>query len=292
MGLFDKILNPFGDNNDTLNKNVHQNISREYKDLSKDSQKVTPVTPSDLLLYCRNIAGEQIQTHMYILNNCRWVKAEYTYPAFDSMNFMYKSCIFSVIIDILDEHGESYMPEEFAKRQLYASKTYNLIPCKFPVVVNDPHEPKPEEIRPLHDGWNLYNTQTGEEIIPEQISTSDPVEMSDWELHHFALQFVTNYLQAKHRKILSWQDTLEIDPQIWFIDGKGNKCWLIVRCSREKDEVKKPEKINEIIRRCFKNDGYFAGINLEPKDSDADKIYRGKDVKVSFNGLKKIHTAM
>ncbi len=291
MGLFDKILNPFGDNNDKMNRLVHQSISKEYKDMSKDSQKVTPITPSDLLLFCRNIAGEQIQTHMYILNNCKWIRAEYTYPAFDSMNFIYKSSIFSVIIDILDEQGQSYLPEEFAKRQLYASRTYNLIPCKFPVVVKDPHEPKAEEIRPLHDGWNLYNTENGEEVIPEQIATTSAIKMSDWELHNYAIHFVMNHLMAKKRKILSWQDTLEIDPQIWFLDSQGNKCWMLVRCSRD-GEVQKPEKMNEIIRRCFKNDGYFAGITFEPKDKEANNFYRGTDFRISFVGFEKIHTAL
>lgn len=291
MNFFDKLLNPFGDNNEKIGGDRHQNINREYKDLSKDSQKVTPITPSDLLLYCRNIAGNQIQTHMLILNNCKWIRAEYTYPAFDSMNFIYKSSVFSIIIDILDEEGVSYLPEDFIKRQLYAARTYNLIPCKFPVVVKNPQEPKAEEVHRLHEGWNLYHTETNEEIIPEQIASSEPAELSQWELHNLALNFIMKVLNAKNIRILSWQDTLEVDPQIWFLDKKGNKCWLLVRCSTEA-EVKKPEKMNEIIRRCFKNNGYFGGIIIEPKNKDADKICRGGDVKITFQGFEKIHTAM
>ncbi len=79
---------------------LNKNKKREYKDLSKDSKQVVTPQPSDLLIYARNIAGVQIQKHMQLLNDCKWIRAEYTYPAFDSMNFIYKNKVFSIIIDI------------------------------------------------------------------------------------------------------------------------------------------------------------------------------------------------
>ena len=277
MDFLNKLLNPF------------KNNDRQYKDLSKDSKQVIPNPPSELLLYCRDIAGEQIQKHMVILNDCKWIRAEYTYPAFDSMNFIYKNKIFSVVIDIQDKNEKSYLPEEYKKRQLYASKNYNLIPCKFPVIVPDPHNPEVDKIKPKSNGWNLYNTETNEEIIPEHLATVEKIEMSEWEMHNFGIKFVIKYLLSQNIKIHSFQDTLEVDPQIWFEDKNGNKCWLIVRCEKlAEKEVKKPPKLNEIIRRCFKHEGYFAGINLCPVNDK--NLYRGENIKIEFNGIEKIHS--
>jgi hypothetical protein len=285
MGFLKNLLNPFGDNNN----------KKEYKDISKESQRVTPNPPSELLLYCRDIAGEQIQTRMGLLNDCRWIRAEYTYPAFDSMCFIYKNAIFSVIIDIQDEEGTSYIPEEFIKRQLYAARTYNLIPCKFSVVVPHPQEPDLKEVKPKTDGWNLFNTETGEEIIPEHSATEEKVKISDWEIRNLSIRFVMKYLQAKKLHILSFQDTLEVDPQIWFQDKDGRKCWLIIRSALAPEkEVKKPEKLKEIIRRCFKNDGYYAGVILAPVNDDENDInlYRNGNVKINFVNFEKVHSTL
>ena len=102
MGIMDKFLNPLGDKKPGA-----------YQDISKDSQRVASAPPSELLLYCRDLAGVQIQRNMNLLNDCRWVRQEYTYPAFDSMNFVYKNQIFSVVIDILDTKIDS--EQDFAE---------------------------------------------------------------------------------------------------------------------------------------------------------------------------------
>lgn len=282
MGFIDKILNPFGKN---------KNTTKKYKDISKESQRVAPDTPSELLLFCRDIAGNQIQEKISQSDDLHWIRAEYTYPSFDSMNFMYKNLIFSVIIDIQDKYGKSYLPEIFIKRQLYACKTYNLIPCKYPIIVPNPTEPEPDKIKPKTQGWNLFNTETDKEIIPEDFNTNDLIELSDWEMRNFGIRFISRYLSAKKIKLLSFQDTLEVDPQIWFEDENGKKCWIIVRCEHT-EEIKKPKKLNEIIRRCFKYDGYFAGIIIEPKNKDIKTLYRCQDIRITFNGLEKIHSTI
>lgn len=284
MEFLNKILNP-----------LKGKRSGKYQDISKDSKQVAPNTPSKLLLFSRDIAGTQIQKNMAILNDCRWIRAEYTYPAFDSMNFIYKNKVFSVIIDIQDEEGKSYLPEVYAQRQLYAAKEHNLIPCKFVVIIDNAEEPDFEKVRAKSGGWNLYHTETNEEIIPEHLATVEPTEMSEWELRNFTIRFVMKLLKSQNMKIHSFQDTLEVDPQIWFETPEGKKCWVIVRhaLSPEK-EAKKPDKLKEIIRRCFKYDGYFAGILLTPaNDVEKDmKLYRNGSVKIDFSGIEKIHSTL
>jgi len=284
MNFLKKILNPFDGNN---NKN------RDYKDLSKESQRVTPNPPSDLLLYARDIAGHSIQEKINLLPNCMWFRSEYIYPAFDSMNFTYNNHIFSVIIDIKDENGVSYLPEEFKKRQLYAEKTYNVIPCKYTVTVPNPQEPDLNQVKPVSNDWNLIHTETEEPIFPETYDLVTDVEMSDWEIRNYGIKFVMKYLKAKRYKIRTYQDTLEVDPQIWFTDENGKRCWVMVRCAKPpQNEIEQPKKIKEIVRRCFKYDGYFAGVILTPKDRTADKLYRGKDIRIDFKGFAKIHDAI
>jgi len=272
-----------------------QEKNRKYQDLSKESQKVDARPPSKLLLYARDIAGMQIQKQMAALNDCRWIRSEYTYPAFDEMSFIYKNKVFSVVIDIQDDENFSYLPEEYKKRQLYSCKENNLIPCKFPVVLPNPNKPDFDKICSKTNGWNLFNTETDEEIIPEQIATDEKIKMSEWEMRNFAIKFVLKYLSSQNYKVYSYQDTLEVDPQIWFEDNSGNKCWLIVRSAlAPAKKAEKPLKLKEITRRCFKNDGYFAGMIFTPQNENKKdtNLYRLGNVQIEFSGLEKIHTVL
>lgn len=280
MDLFKKILDPF-----------QGQKSGEYKDISKDSQKVASAPPSELLLYARDIAGNQIQKNMNLLNQCRWIRNEHTYPAFDNMNFVYKNRIFSVVIDIQDAEGNSYLPEEYVKRQLHAGECYNLIPCKFPVIVPDLDEPEIKSVIPKTGGWNLFHTATEDPVFPEQLATMENVVMSEWELHHYGIRFAIKYLKSKNVRVLGFQDTLEVDPQIWFEDPTGRKCWAVIRTEITKGkDVKKPKKIKEIIRRCFKNDGYFAGVCVSPVGNSV--LYRGGKMNMTFTRFEKIHSTI
>lgn len=265
---------------------------RGYQDLN-ESKRLPDNSPSELLLTARDVTGKRLQKKILELEECRWLRSEYTYPSFDDMNFMYKSNIYSVIIDIQDEDGVSFLPEEYVKRQLYTASTNNLVPCKFPVTVPEPHNPDLSKIKVKTDGWNLYHTETLEPIDPEIYETKESCEMSKWEMRHFGVKFVIEYLQAKKFKVVGFQDTLEVDPQIWFLDAQGKRCWIIVRCDVNlEDNTKQPDKFSEIIKRCFKYDGYYSGLKLEPKSSDEKVIYRGDSIKAEFDGIRKIHSIL
>ncbi len=285
MDFFNKLLNPL--------QGRHE--KPKYQDLSKESQKVSARPPSALLLYSRDLAGEQIQKHMNLLNGCAWIRAQYTYPAFDDMTFIYKNKVFSVAIDIQDEKGNSYLPIEYISRQLYACEHNNLIPCKFPITVPNPEEPDFEKVKSKTNGWNLFNTKTNEEIFPEQLATTEKVKLSEWEMRNLAVKYALMYLNAKKYKVFSYQDILEADPQIWFEDKNGKKCWLLVRSALAPvKDVEKPPKLQEIIRRCFKNDGYFLGIIFTPQNEDEKdlNLYRFGQVKINIADLEKIHSVM
>lgn len=271
----------------------HEQIkSQGYQDLNQ-SKRLPDNSPSELLLASRDVVGKRLQKKILELDECRWLRSEYTYPSFDDMNFMYKSNIYSVLIDIQDEEGVSFLPEEYIKRQLYTASTNNLIPCRFPVVVAEPHNPDLSQIKVKTEEWNLFHTETSEPVNPETVESEKPCEMSKWEMRYFGVRFVTEYLQAKQFKVVGFQDTLEVDPQIWFLDAKGKRCWVIVRCDiKKEDNTNNPADFSEIIKRCFKYDGYYSGLKLEPKTSDDKVIYRGENIKAEFDGIRKIHSVL
>lgn len=281
MDFLRKFFNPF-----------KKNKKHTYQDLSKESRQITVRPPSELLLYSRDIAGLQLQKHMNILNNCGWIRSEYVYPAFDNMNFIYKNVVFSILIDIRDKDGKSFLPDIYVKRQLIAAKEYNLIPCKFPITVDNPYNPDMKTAEALCKGWNLFHTSTNELVIPEHLATVEKIKMSEWEKRNFAINFVRKYLFAKKLKVLSYQDTMEVDPQLWFEDENGKKCWVVIRCAiaPEKD-IPEPKKLSEIIRRCFTYEGYFTCIVLKPISED-NILYRGGSVRIDFEGLEKVHSVL
>ncbi|MCR5265198.1 MAG: hypothetical protein K6E29_01225 [Cyanobacteria bacterium RUI128] len=279
MKFVEKLLNPL------------KNNKKPYQDISKESKQVAQNTPSDLLINARNIAGNRIQNMINTLEGCRWLRAEYTYPSFDSMNFAYKNKIFSVVIDIRDEEGNSYIPEEYVKRQLYAAEVYNLVPCKYIVTVDNPEAPDLSSLKPANEGWNLFNTKTEEEVIPEQTATDEKTEMSEWEMRTIGIRFIMNYLKSKKYIVRNFQDTLEVDPQIWFEDANGKRSWVLLRCSKSGEELKKPEKMNEIIRRCFKFDGYYIHIAFSSFNTD-QKLYRDEKYKTDVLMFEKIHSVI
>lgn len=282
MGIFEKLLNPFS--NKSRNK-----FRGEYKERKS---KVPSRPPSDLLLHSRNITGTHLQKHIDTIDGCHWLRAGYTYPSFDDMNFIYKDSIFSVIIDIQDEEGFSYLPDEFKRRQLFAAKKYNLVPCKFPVVVNNPHSPDMNTVRALNEGWNLIHTETSDNIIPDNIK-SDRTEFSEWEYRHYSVAHVIEYLKQNGMKILSYQDTLEIDPQIWFENDKQKQSWMIVRTQKiDKKNTSKPKALKEMIEKCFTKDGYYSLVSFEVDDEYKKRLYRGDDYKISIVEFEKVHTTL
>ena len=270
---------------------IYEILSEDFKKIfsSQSIEKIVLNPPKELLLFSRNIAGNQIQKHMNLLNSCKWVRAEFTNPSFDSMNFIYKNKIFSVIIDIQDEAGISYLPDEYIKRQLYASRLYNLVPCKFPIIVKNPYSQDFTDLKAKHNGWNLVHTKTGQPIIPEHLATMDKIEMSEWEIRYYSIKQVIKYLKAQNCKIYSFQDILEIDPQIWFEKPTGERCWAIIRSSvSQKKHIKQTKNLNKIIKKCYKYNGYYIGVNISSINNK--KIYRNSDYEIQIDLFEQIHS--
>ena len=110
--------------------------------------------------------------------------------------------------------------------------------------------------------------------------------------------------------IFSYCDVLQIDPQIWFDDASGNRCWVLVRHLKNSNEAAIShwvglEKSNPQLKAY---DGFFAGVSLASSapilcDIDGNLIplserfsgkaplYRGNQFYVKFDGLQRIHVS-
>lgn len=263
--------------------------------------------PSEIFLNARHIAGSQLQGEFNKnkgqvpdSRDYKWIKAEMTYPSFDHITFGYGNQVFSVLVDLCDIKG-SHLTDKERDRFIKATTENNLVPCLFSITL--------PELRPLHEGWNLTHFTSGKPVIPADITTNENIPMSEWELHNFAIQIVRNYIvQEKIGTILSFCDVLQINPQIWFDDLKGNRAWVIVRHIRRPNDAEITnclgfEKTNPQIKEY---DGYFAGVsfassatvlydlegNIIPPSkrfTGSAPLYRGDVFFVNFQGLQRIH---
>jgi len=267
-------------------------IKKTTLDLSQKSKEIDNHGPSDLFMAVRDFAGQHIQQFINSSPDYNWVKVEQTHPCFDHFNFKYKNKIFSVLVDIKNPEGKSFMPPEFIKRQLDESERNNLVPCTFPVVVDNPDEPALNTMKTFGDGINLFNTITSNVVVPESIGTDDKVLMSNWELHNYAILHVRSILKQKNVPVISFQDIPVINPQLWMIDNRGNKCWVVIRHYVGNEEASiTPEDLTEITRRCFKFNGYFCSVGFNPSKKSGDKyLFRNSVIDTQFNGFKTIHT--
>lgn len=271
--------------------------------------QINPSGPSRQLLDARNVAGLALQESFRREagkvdppRDFRWIKAEFTWPSFDHLTFGYGNQVFSVVVELLDG-GQSLLTEQERRRCTEAASAFGLVPCSFAVDVRT--------MRPASGGWNLAHLVTGRPVIPVEQVTAAPIEMSEWELQNFAIQVVRGYIEKDlGGKVDSFCDVVGIDPQIWFKDSRGAKCWVIVRHLRkvvgdEKNQWIGHEKKSVSLRMC---DGFFAAVciasaspvlkdaagNVVPlseRYSGRAPLWRCDPFHVKFEGLQRIHVA-
>lgn len=275
----------------------------------KPGYEIDRPEPSEIFLKARHIAGSQLQGEFNKnkgrvpeSRDYKWIKAELTYPSFDHLTFGYGNQVFSILVDLCDD-GRSTLTERERDRFLKATSENNLVPCRFRVML--------PMLRPTSEGWNLTHFTTGARIIPSEMANDANIPMSEWELRNFAIQVVRNHIEQEGKgNILSFCDVLKIDPQIWFEDTSGNRCWALVRSLKNANEAAIPhwvglEKSNPQLKPY---DGFFAGVSLASsapilRDTDGNLIplserfsgkaplYRGDQFYVKFDGLQRIHVS-
>ena len=271
------------------------------------SYQIDPSNPSQEFHRARNAAGVRLQEmfkkfgdRVEPQHDYRWIKSDLTWPSFDHLTFAYRNQVFSVLVDFI-QNGRTSLTQLDVKRCVDASTEHNLVPCVFPVDART--------FRPLKDGWTLSNLESGVSVVPDDFVDDVKVEMSEWELRNFSIQIVRDHIEKNLKDtILSYCDVIGIDPQVWFEDQQGNRCWVIVRNfglidGSESSKFRGMETRNP---QLVPYDGYFAAVSVassEPVTLDLDAklvplskrfdgsspIYRGDGFYVNFKGLERIY---
>ncbi len=232
-------------------------------------------------------AGKHIQKQGQ--GGVNWLRATLNPPMAEHLSFRIGNKLFFIFVE-----AEEFTFEHGHKLFLEVAKEATAIPCIMPMAEHL------SEYSPKLSGWGLVHAMTKKPINPLELVTDEAIEMSDWELHDFAIQVVKSSLEKEGKDVFSSQSSLHINPSIWFQES-GNAFWIVVRAVRHPNEFAKvPTNIEEIRADCSNMGkvGYFASVAVvnadDPFDPDARDngnflpLYRGHALNVKYKGLSEI----
>lgn len=146
-----------------------------------------------------------------------------------------------------------------------------------------------------NSGWGLLDARTKARIDPVQLVSDERIEMTNWELHDFAVQVVRAQLEKDGYKLMSWQGDPEVDPAIWFIGDSKKPEWVVVREARyPQNNILRPTNWGAIAAGCAHMSaiGHFASVAFVSTDQPfkqenepAVPLWRGYGVHVRYVGL-------
>jgi hypothetical protein len=275
----------------------------------RPSYEIPRPQPTKEFLQARNVAGVTLQRQfskhggrLPESRDFRWIKADLTWPSFDHLTFAYGNQIFSVLVEIINGN-ESLLSEQEVRHCFTTCVRNRLTPCIFQVGARD--------MQPLHKEWNLLALETNLPIDPCDVVTEERIEMSDWEKLNMSIQIVRQSVSDSGDTVLSFCDLPGIEPQVWFENQAGKRCWVVVRnYPRISDDL---HEINELVGLEKRHEqlapfgGYFAPVSFassEPVLYDRDggviplsrrfdgsaPLYRGDTFYIKFDGLKALHS--
>lgn len=228
----------------TKERNFVYDISQKYKQIPSYDQKVRDTVG----LHIQNIAFKH---NLIIPDDFSFIKIEPLFPAFDDMNFRYKNKIYSILFEVIN-NGRSLLEEHKKYKQIQIAKNNNLIPCVFPinmdfieeagphgygVYVNSDGKAKVKFSTQNKDGWNLFNTETGEPVDPLVLSNDTPVTMSFYERMNFSVFVARQLIDQIGGRIRQISDMPGHYPQIVYENPSGESCWCEVHFSDNDKEL-------------------------------------------------------
>lgn len=143
-------------------------------------------------------------------------------------------------------------------------------------------------------GWGLLDCESGQAVDPSLSVTDERVEMTDWEVHDFAVQVVRQSLEKEGRRIMSSQGNPAVDPSLWFVGEHGPE-WVVVRAVRyPRRPPELPADWPNIAASCssLSSFGNFAPVAIASASQASTQepgvvipLWRGGPMVVSFAGL-------
>lgn len=218
-----------------------------------------------------------------------WLRANLNPPVAEHLSFRLGNQIFFVFVEAA-EFQYTRANDLFIR----VSREANAVPCIMPMTQ------RLTSYEPSVSGWGLIHAETRYPVNPPDLVSDKLVEMTDWELHDFAVQVVKTKLAEEGKSVFSTQSSREIDPSIWY-EHDGDAYWVIVREARHPEvQAAMPANVEDIAFGCSRmgKAGFFAGVVVanydDPFDPEAKSngnylpLYRGHAMSVKYDGLQKI----
>lgn len=255
---------------------------------------------------CWRAAGSHLQSQSHDAQ-LSWLKADLSPPFLEHLSFRIGNQLFYV--RVIDVDGEVTGPGNSNGFRTIANGCHGHA-CLMPMrkaeksfLPTGNKEPKWEADTP---GWGLVDPDTNSSIDPLALVSEERIEMTDWEIHDFAVQVVRDYITQKLGcDLMSSQGNPSVDPSIWFVGEKGPE-WVVVRATRyPQKDAPRPENLSEIAavnsEQGKKNwnlepNGHFASVSLANTNDPFDPnngtspmpLWRGHGMYVSFGGLQTV----
>ena len=232
-------------------------------------------------------AGRHIQSQCD--SGLNWIRADLKIPFIEHLSFRLGNQLFFVFIEAA-EFQLAYRYDGFISLSKFANATPCVLKMDKAVAIYEPS----------NAGWGLTHAVTNEPVDPIALVNEELIEMSDWELHDFAISVVKGKLQEEGKNVYSTCSDFDIKPSLWF-EENGQDHWVVINEYRHPHSLNgPPEDIEHIAESVSirKATGYFAIVgvvnNDDPFDSEARvngnylPLYRGHGMFIIFTGIELI----
>ncbi len=234
---------------------------------------------------CGQAAGRYLQQQLQGSVH-QWLKADLNPPFLEHLSFYLRTELF--FIRLRDVDGGLTMPGSDSGLLRIADGS-NGHPCIMPMR----HEHG--GWAPAVSGWGLLDARTGLAVDPAALLNNERVEISDWELHDLAVNYVRAHLEKAGRKLIARQTDPGVHPSIWFVGDSGPE-WVVVRAVRyprlhaAPPDLARWREMSEANSRLGKV-GYFASVSVINSDETFEPnaaalpLWRGFGMFARFDGL-------
>lgn len=193
-----------------------------------------------------------------LTNNCKpsnfqWLKVEYTVPFFADLVFRCKNKVFAIIFAQINDDG--FLNNiHYINNSLQFCKNNNLIPSLLVFDKDNNIVNLTMNKWALIDAYKYFNEGSIVSISPDELSSDEYTESSNWELYNSAvLAIVEDLINKQKIKELLYQSYSDFDPCICWVDTNNIFNWMVIRVIKEDEKIiEEPKELLEII---MKNNG-------------------------------------
>jgi hypothetical protein len=244
--------------------------------------------PSPEFADCWQAAGTHLQPRLPDDDSGGWLRADLEPPFLEHLSFRIANQLFFIRVE--DAENRIVVPGNMSGLFSVADG------CKGHACLMPMRKAPDGAWTPDLPGWGLMDARTGELVDPISLITEEKIEMTDWELHDFAVQVVRDKLTNEGYELLSSQGNPWVDPSIWFVGDSSGPEWIVVRATRYPNrEARRPANWDDIAKGCEATSGigHFASVafassddDFNPEETEVTPLWRGHAVFTNYRGLR------